>query len=242
MTDHHISDEYLNAFVDNQLDGAERIKIFNTIQQDDQLRERVCEISGVKEMLQFAYPLQRPAAQENFNRNFHLNKSLQALAASVLLLLGGASGWMAHSWSVPSAIPGVQELTQQHLENENPTDTRKIVVHIGNSNSIRVKAALDETESLLASYKQQQHPLQVELVANKKGVDLYRANTTKYAKRIEDLHKKYPNLKLIACGVSLQKLRDKGETIQLIPHVDIASSAANQINKRLEQGWGYTRI
>lgn len=243
IDDHYISDEYLNAFIDNQLDTAERIKVFKQISQSNELRDRVCDISGVKEMLQHAYPLRAPD-NHTHNRSHPLwNKSLQAMAASVLLLLGGVTGWVANSWTIGDGTPyDLQEIVQQTPSVDATNDSRKLIIHVSNSNNARIKAALDETESLLEAYKQQHHPIQVELIANKKGVEMFRASTSQYEKRILSLHNKYPNLKLLACGTTIGKMRNKGENVQLLPHVDIAPSAAEKIHERIEQGWSYTRI
>jgi len=46
MQNQNISDEYLNSFVDNQLDSAEKIQAFDAINQNETLKERVCELRG----------------------------------------------------------------------------------------------------------------------------------------------------------------------------------------------------
>ena len=58
------------------------------------------------------------------------------------------------------------------------TDTRKVIVHINNSNPPRLRAALDETEALLTNYKSSNQQIEVEVIANKQGVDLLRAITS----------------------------------------------------------------
>jgi uncharacterized protein len=242
MTEQIVSDEYLNAFVDNQLDATERIRVFESIRQNESLKDRVCEITGLKEMMQYAYKAPPAHASNRPTRNRSMHTRFQALAACILLCLGGITGWMAHTWAGMSSGQELKNFVQNSLPNENISDFRRVIVHVSNSNPLIAKAALDETESLLESYKRNDRRIQVELIANKDGVNLFRADFSHQKKRISHLQEKYPNLKILVCGQTIGKLRSKGESIRLLPHVGIASSAAEQINMRLEEGWGYVRI
>ena len=50
-----ISEEFLNAFVDDQLDGTEKSQTFDAIEHDEVLKQRVCELRGLKEQMRHAY-------------------------------------------------------------------------------------------------------------------------------------------------------------------------------------------
>lgn len=242
MKDQNISDEYLNSFVDNQLDSAEKIRAYDFIRKNDELKDRVCELSNLKEMMLHAY--QRPPDYQHQNRK-HLHTwttRAQALAACLLLLLGGVSGWLTHAWSGKTNGPDISIVAQATQNEDAIANTRKVILHLGSSSPMRLKAALDETESLLDSYRLANRPIQIEVITNKRGVDLLRSDKTTYENRISLLQGKYPNLNFLVCGKSIDKLRSAGEKIQLLPHVGVATSAADQINKRLHQGWGYVRI
>ncbi len=242
MTEKTISDEYLNAFVDNQLDASERIQVFESIRQNETLKDRVCDIAGLKEMMQYAYKSPPASIHTLTGHNRHLTNRLQALAACLLLCLGGITGWMAHTWSGLSSSMELKNFVQNSLPDEQVSDIRRVIVHINNSSPPIAKAALDETESLLESYRHNDKKIQVEMIANKDGVNIFRADHTHQKKRIAQLQEKYPNLKFLVCGQTIGRLRSKGESIMLLPHVGVASSAADQINMRLEEGWGYVRI
>jgi uncharacterized protein len=242
MTNQNISDEYLNSFVDNQLGSAEKIKAFDTIRRDEKLKDRVCELNSLKSMMQHAYnlpPVYLYAPAKNLRgRTF----KFQTLAACLLLLLGGASGWFTHAWSSKGSEHDLAALVQNAQPAAAIVDTRNIIVHVSNSNPLNLKATLDETESLLETYKHAKRQIQIEVIANKRGVDLLRANVSAYQGRINLMQAKYPNLNFLVCGQTINKLHSKGENVQLLPHTGVASSAAQQINMRLNQGWGYVRI
>jgi intracellular sulfur oxidation DsrE/DsrF family protein len=240
--DQGISDEFLNAFVDDQLDGDEKSHTFDAIEQDDALKERVCELRGLKERMRHAYehpPVRgRAAVKGRRLRASHL----QALAACLLLCIGGASGWFAHTWTGMGGDREMTRMLQSVQRNDVGVEPQKIIVHVGSSNPVRLKTALDETENLLDSYRRSNRQLQVEIVANGGGVDLLRADVSPYAKRIGLMQEKYPNLGFLACGQTIQKLQDKGVDVKLLPHTAVASSAVDQITLRLKQDWVYIRV
>jgi len=242
MRNQNISDEYLNSFVDNQLEPADKIQAFDAINQNESLKERVCELRGLKEMMQHSYnqpPVNmRPQAMRLYRWPVHF----QALAACLLLLIGGVSGWLTHAWSSGDSSPDLTAMVQARQGEDSMTDTRKIIVQISNSNPASLKAALDETEGLLDIYRRSNQQINIEVIANKRAVDLLRTKVSAYAPRISAMQQKYPNLNFLVCGQTIGKLREKGESVHLLPHTGIASSAAEQINRRVKQGWGYVRI
>lgn len=233
--DQGISDEFLNAFVDDQLDAVEKSRAFDLIERDEGLRARVCELRGLKEMVQHAYPVSEKTSLKRWRLR---PPYLQALAACLLLLVGGVSGWFAHMGNDREMV----RLLQNVQRNEAGVEPHKIIVHVGSSDPVRLRTALDETESLLDSYRRANRRFQVAIIANGGGVDLLRAGVSPYASRIGMMQKKYPNLDLMVCGQTIGKLREKGLNVQLLPHTGVASSAAEEITRRLHQGWDYIKV
>ncbi|HUX91931.1 MAG TPA: hypothetical protein VMV48_14690 [Gallionellaceae bacterium] len=242
MQNQNISDEYLNSFVDNQLDPAEKAQAFDAINRNVSMRERVCELRGLKELIQHSYsqpPLYMlPSAKQLHRWSGHFH----AIAACLILLIGGVSGWLTHAWISRERGPDLMSIVDARQAGYNLAESRKIIVHVSNSDPVRLKAALDETEDLLDTYRRANRQINIEVIANKHAVDLLRSNVSAYAPRINAMQQKYPNLNFLVCGQTISKLKAKGENVQLLPHTGIASSAAEQINKRMQQGWGYVRI
>ncbi|MHB8167921.1 MAG: hypothetical protein ACYDDT_14305 [Sulfuricella sp.] len=236
-----VSDEFLNAFVDDQLDAAEKSQAFDAIGHDEALKERVCELRGLKEMVKHAYahsPTRVPTVKGRRSRASYL----QALAACLLLCVGGASGWFAHVWTGMGSDREMARLLQSVQRSDIGGEPQKLIVHVSSSNPVRLKSALDETESLLDAYRRTNRPLQVEIIANGGGVDLLRADVSPYAQRIGMMQEKYPNLDFMACGQTIKKLQEKGVNVQLLPHTGVASSALDQITRRLKQDWVYIKV
>lgn len=242
MHNQDISDEFLNSFVDNQLDSSEKIQAFDAITRNENLKERVCDLRGLKELVQHAYS-QPPLPVRSAIRQLRPWKiQLQTLAACLLLMLGGVTGWLTHSWTNRQNAHEMTAILEPTLSHDAISGTRKIIVHVSTSNPAKLEAALNDTEGLLDNYKRANHQIQIELIANKRGVDLLRTNATAYKDRISMMQKKYPNLDFLVCGQTIAKLRANGEDVQLLPHTAVSTSAADQINKRLHEGWGYVRI
>ncbi len=237
-----ISDEFLNAFVDDQLDSTEKGQAFDLIELDALLKERACDLRGLKEVMQHAYqdpPIVRrsPAKGASAWPPFY-----QVLAAGLLLFIGGTSGWLTHAWTNPDSDSTMINMLQATQRNNPGLEPKKIIVHVGTSNPVRLKTALDETESLLSSSRQNNQELEVEIVANGRGINLLRSSTSPYSLRIAQLQEKYPNLALVACQQTLNKLEESGVKVKLLPHTGVAPSAVDQITKRVQQGWDYIKV
>jgi intracellular sulfur oxidation DsrE/DsrF family protein len=83
---------------------------------------------------------------------------------------------------------------------------------------------------------------QMEVLANSDGLNFLRADTSPYAKQIEALMKKYPNLHFMVCGTSLKNLEESGQKAALLPNVRVTSSAVEQVAQRIREGWSYSAI
>lgn len=239
--DQMVSDEFLHAFVDDQLDAPEKDRAFNAVEQDEALKARVCELRGLKEMMQHAYeqPPAPPCREAMPQRRKYWQ---QGLAASLVLALGAMLGWVAHGYQGSGGDRVMLRMMQASQRNGVSAEPQKIIVHVGTSNPVRLKTALDETESLLESSRRAQRELQVEIIANGGGVDLLRADVSPYARRISQMREQYPNLGLVVCGQTLGKLKEKGIEVKLLPHTGVATSAVDQITRRLHQGWDYIKV
>lgn len=247
MANQYISDELLNSFVDNELESDETSEIFNAIGRDEALKERVCELRGMKEIVQHAY--RQPPAHKmspiKKQRTWQLPciQNMPSLAACMfLLLLGWGSGWLMSASSVSNSDPKLISLFQAAQSISIAEEPGNIIVHVSNSNPVRLKTALDETENLLESYRRANRQVKVEIIANAGGLDLLRSDVTPFGMRIGLMKAKYPNLDFIACSQTISKLQKNGIVVKLLPHTGVAASAVDEINKRLHQGWDYVRV
>ena len=237
------SDELLNSFVDNELGLEEKNELFGSIEQDEALKARVCELRGLKEMLRHAYQQPGYVNADSLPKRRDWSRYAQTLAASLfLLLLGGIFGWNISEKHDATKYHKVLSLFQIIQNNDIKQEPGKIIVQVSDANPLRLKTALDETESLLKSYRQTGQNLKMEIIANGGGLDLLRSDVTQYKERISMLQKEYPNLDVVGCNQSITELQKKGIAVKLLPNIRVASSALDEINRRLQQGWDYVRV
>lgn len=243
----HVSDELINSFVDNQLSTDEKNQLLEAINTDDALGDQVCDVQRLKVLVAHSYERLPHAPQKGSYNMSRLLKYRNALAAGLVLAVGTLSGWFAHNWWDPT---GLQASNKQEMYYLKPsqlaakwTGQQKVVLHIGSSDPKKLKAGLDHTEYLLNSYRHAGRPIQMELIVSGSGLDLLRADVSPYADRIKAMKKTYSNLDLIACRQSINRYREQGIDVRLLPEVrQQPSSALDEVMLRLQQGWTYVSI
>ncbi|MBI3575633.1 MAG: DsrE family protein [Gammaproteobacteria bacterium] len=105
------SDEFLNAFLDNQLTLEEKDRAYLRISQDEALNRRVCELRKIQDMVRLSYQNPPPPSARPVPTGRHGRLGL-SLAAGIALVTGVALGWVLHnpaplSTAAPAAAPVV---------------------------------------------------------------------------------------------------------------------------------------
>jgi intracellular sulfur oxidation DsrE/DsrF family protein len=243
MNSRDISEEKLNLFIDEQLDTDEMNEIRQAMLDDKELRERVCQLNAVRELVGYAYnevPESPYAGREAKNNNSILYK---AIAACITLVAGVVLGWSTYEYS-PNAIPAVTaENTFRYVANHANLDhhQRKIILHIDSDDKAIVNNALNEVDYLMATYHKANIPMKLEVVTNKTGINMLRPGVSPYIERIQKLIED-ENVAVYACQVSLRKAAKKeGAEIKLLPGVTIDKTAKQIIPDRLKRGWVYIK-
>ena len=220
-----VSQEMQNAFVDGQLDAADWTALVERMGRDEALRRSVCELRTLKDMTRSAY------ADVHSGRAASVPDRARWARVAAVALAFAATGWLAHDALAPGRV--LTELRGVAAD--------RILVHIASSRGEVVDPALQEVEDYLHDARAAGRPVKVEIVANSTGMDILRADTSAYAARLERLRAAYPNLTYIACNQTADRLREKGATVTLLPGVQVAPTALDEIVKRMQEGWVYIR-
>lgn len=239
MNESAISDEQLSAYIDNQLTAEERAEILAASKQDPQLSKQINELQELKEWVRIAYQDPPPAPTKLTRTVFGADQRFQALAASMLLLLGGLSGWLLHTPTTQTIGPSFHELAQAGTAIQ---ASNKVLIHISKMDKVRITLALDKAAQLLRNSKQQHKALQLEVVANAEGLSLLRDGSP-FDKRIASLARQHDNIAFLACGIAMQNVRlSEGiNEVKLLPQAQQIDAALEQILRRLQAGWAYVR-
>ncbi|HQZ46367.1 MAG TPA: hypothetical protein PK042_09625 [Usitatibacteraceae bacterium] len=238
-----VSEELLGAFVDGELVAAEWALVAAQVESDPALREEVCRLRAVKERLRHAYA--SPSGRIASPRRAAKPGWMGLAAASALFAL---AGWFGHAeWNRPPALDSASAYALRgdwhSLRGDwGSLEGGKVLVHVSSPGREALGAALDEVEDLLRESDRERRPLEVEIVANGPGLDLFQAGDTLLARRLADLKRDYPALSLVACRQTLERRRARGQPVELAPGVSLAPSALHEVVERLRAGWVYVRV
>jgi intracellular sulfur oxidation DsrE/DsrF family protein len=245
MTDNSYTDEQLNLFIDNQLDTAEKDEIRHAILEDATLRERVCQLKAVRELVGYAYEnVPVPVSGKAAGNNVPADYIWKGIAASLLLALGMLAGWFVNDTTRSMQIASAADVFQ-YYKNATPADRteRKIILHVTTGEISAVKGALDEAEQLLASYRDAGTPMKLDIVTYKEGINMLRVGVSPYLGRIEEIIENNDNVSLYACQRSLAKAAKKeGKEIVLMEKAVTDKTAQELISERLKKGWIYIKV
>jgi len=245
MNENIFSDEKLNLFIDEQLDTAERDAIHQAILDDVTLRERVCQLKAVRELVGYAYENVPEPTPEAISSKSYSRHVLKGIAASLLIGIGVITGWMVND-SVRSTnhIASASDVFQ-YFKYKAPADRfeRKIIIHVTTGDIVAVNAALNEAEQLLASYQESGTPMKLDIITNKDGINMLRVGVSPYIDRIEHIIEANDNVSFYACQRSIQKaVKKEGKNIVMLPHTVTTKTAQELISDRLDKGWVYIKV
>jgi len=241
--------ETLNAYIDGELDPAQSAKLELRLRADLPLRRRLLELRRVRELVNTSFRPKPPAVvsapRPTLSRRTRI--AIQAIAASMLLAVGISMGvnWRpAASDDFLSMLPkDAQTIRPSHLDLQTPADEVRAIFHVASADPEKIRATLDHVEKLVRSYAGKRKRLHVELVANAEGLNLLRVGKSPAADQVAYIQKNYGNVRFLACGKTIQRIQvEKGVPVKLLPNVEVASSALDQIILRLRQGWTYIRV
>jgi intracellular sulfur oxidation DsrE/DsrF family protein len=226
--------------VDGELAGGEEARVLDAIQRDPELAREVADLRHAKHLVRHAYghalsaPRQHGYAIPNGRRWL-------AAAAVALIAIGAGAGWTGHSL-VERGEDGENRWLARHAAMvAQQASSDRVLLHVSSSAPDRLTALLDDAEGMLRAARASGRTVAIEIVANNTGLDVLRLDAAGNAARLAALHAEYPNLTLVACAQTLERLREKGIEARLVPDASVAASALDQIVKRIHEGWTYVR-
>ncbi len=255
MSNNRISEERLNAFIDDELDAAEKSEVFEALSDDGGLSQQACELRQLSELVRHAY--EKPPAIDTY-RGAEPRRGGpwgRAAAASVVLALGVALGWVAHQQ--PDSAATAPELHAMYWDEHRAfqnTDlhtvadqqgSKRIIVHLNTSSVDKFEKALATAEQLLKTYGDSSQDSEIEVVANASAIRMLRTGYSPYSDRVRQLQERYFNLTFLACKDAIDHIRElegPESDVSLLPDVETTPSALEHILERLSEGWVYINV
>ena len=232
--------EQLNALADGELNDSQREYLLGRLDNEPALRGEMCNIHRVKDLMQFAYPLDSknkssaPANRMNFG----------VMVASLLMVftVGFFGGYLVfNQQSSVNSKPLALNLAQSAIDlSKIEKKTEKVIIYLGSSQKKKFTEALDKAELLLTKYKKE--GTEVYVVTSAGGIDLLRASNTESRNRIRAMSSLYKRLNFVACNNQIYELHKKGQDVNLVKEAKIAPSAVQFVVDHLEKGWKYIAI
>jgi len=229
-----VSQELLNAFVDDQLDDEEREWILELQLDDEVLQKRVAEQTRLKELVRSARPHtptadMKPAGLKKRSQVYRVATAaviLVTIVCSLLMMQGPAPLLGREFTSILQAHEGKREI--------------KLLVHFNHRDDVSAIKALDQIGLLIARADEMVKPVFIEVVANGPGLAYLRMDQSPMRTLISKLMSQHDTLIFAACQETILK---QGTTdVPLVPGVMIVSSGWDEIDRRKEQGWSYISI
>jgi len=234
------TEELKNAFVDGELASGERRALRSRALADAELRRQLCELASLKDLVREAYGDVGASPQARSGGRF---SRLRVAAIALLCVL---AGWMARGLVLESSpgAPAVASIPGGRIESLPglaATASERVLLHVSTGDPQDLRATLDAAQSLLEEAAAASRRMEVEIVANRDGLDLLRAGVSPVPERIARLQARFPLFSLVACNQTIENLRERGQEVELLPGVRVAPSALDEIVSQLHKGWLYVR-
>lgn len=228
--DDFISDEQLSAFLDDELDADEKSRIFSEAESDAELDRRICHQRKIRELVRHAYH-DVPRPERRSTGGGRRGPLAYSLVASVLLLIGIGGGLLTHQLLDQRGAAPADMLAA--------TESRNFLLHVSSGTPADMRAVLKRAREILAS-SDQAHPHRVEVVANEQGLNLLRSDITPFADEIAALADS--SVVFYACSRAIQRLEERGVSVQLVPQANTEYTALDRVVLRLQEGWNYSKL
>lgn len=235
--DSYCTDDELHRFIDGELDDKARSRLHELLEDDPVLAARVEDYRSVDQALREAFDdVEPPGSRLSSDSMWGRRRGIAA--AALLLPAGLLIGWLGHAYlgvsEIHQALAGGINLPVQGQQRLNT------LFHIDVDERAVMAGVLDRAEAILTSYANQD--VQVEVVANAAGLNLLRADTSVFARRVHAMMDKYQNLTFVACANSIERLKEQGVEVLLIDRTHARATAIDHIVERLQDGWTYIKI
>lgn len=246
--DASISVEEINAFIDDELIHEDRQRVREQVKKNPELTQLICDIDQIQDWVKEAYEV--VPVPKNPKTKWRAHALLPgALAAMTLLTVGALAGWFAGKMSsadtggahAATMLQANNQIQNVEFASAPNAQTRNVILRLGSDSPRKFRETLNRVEHVMKT-SAHQRGFQMEVLANSDGLNFLRADTSPYAKQIEALMKKYPNLHFMVCGTSLKNIEKSGQKAKLLPNVSVTSSAVEQVAQRLREGWSYSAI
>jgi len=242
-----LSDEILNAYIDQELDDQEMLRVQFLLSESSGLQRRLDVLQQLKTMVRSARPGNTPEIPLESEID-QKDCRCHVTAAAVVLMFAGWLMWALFPidehkpLSIETAL-GTELTTTKTLFDTAQEDTAvKVVLLVNRDEKQAGKFLFDQIDMLLAAAKRRHVAVRIEVLANGDGLTLLRSDMSPYAKKIHDIQNRYDNVIFIACADTIKRRKLSLADLNLFPEVMVVSSVSRRISLRQSQGWNVIQV
>ena len=147
----------------------------------------------------------------------------EALIAAVILL------------ALAAGIGGV-------VAEQRQAEVHRVLFQINSEDSSSMRHAVSNSINLVTHYREVHEPIEVEIVAYGRGIEMFRTDKSPVTQVLEFMHAHYPEISFSVCG-NTKAIMEKQEShpLSFIDGTRVVPFGIVEIVKRQEQGWSYIR-
>jgi len=239
-----ISEEMLNAFIDDELEGNDRDIINKMEATNKDLAKAICDARRLKALVKSA----RTKEPIDITYN-HLSKKQEYkvyyIAASFILALSITLFLVINETSTnPSVASGkIYNDRNSLLVAASEQANLNLVLHLKSSEPKKTNDLFKILNSALQISHKYKSNLHVEVILSSGGLKLLQKEYSTYSSTISKIGRENPNVTFIACGITLQQLqKNSNKKLHLIKEAMLVSSGQIWAKKRQNKGWSYLLI
>ncbi|MEJ2619870.1 MAG: hypothetical protein P8163_06300 [Candidatus Thiodiazotropha sp.] len=240
-----ISEELLNALVDNEFTPEEQAEKLAQVRRDKVASVELNHLRELKESVRLAYadppqPNHEPYKMKLLHRPYAIAVSLILFSVGFLLLHNLS---FPMPWSDSERLILLDPIGQGDRPATASDNSMRVVFHVQNIDHISPGELLDDVESLIEDFQARGETIRVEVVAHGDGLGLLRSKLSTEQQRISQMVKAYPTLTFVACLNTIQRLKvEKGIEVLLLPEATTTESGVAHVVRRQKEGWIYIQV
>lgn len=226
-------DPQVQAYLDGELDAGERLAFERRVGEDPALAAEVERLARLKQQVRSAFALPDDAAGQRVAPRHGRWRAAVAAALVFGMALGFA---LAHLTRPPD--PGSPLVAGE------ATDVMtRVLLHVGTNDPDEVRGALTSARYILDDFADAGRSVRVHVVANGRGLDMFRREVTSFAAEIRELEQQYANIQFVTCQNTIDRFeRAHRRPVQLLPGVLRVDSIVADIARKRVQGWLYIGV
>lgn len=240
-----VSEEILNAYIDDEIDAEERERVARLEMEDRELAHEICEQRRLKTLVKLARA-EEPSETANIvlHRSVSFKSWSMAVSTTLVVFIVFTLAVNQKETAVVSYMPGsTYSDFPTLLSSVGKKNKLKLVLHLKTADKFETEHLFQVLTTLMDKHKHTSSLWQIEVVASGAGMQILLDNNTQYASQIARLRSRHPNIAFIACAKTLKKMSiNESRSFRISRQTMLVASGPDWAKQRQQQGWAYILI